>query len=68
MQDKAEAVASAATRMSYGAAGSTAAFGWTVHEIVSVSGLVLAGLTFLINWYYRHRHLQLVKQQVEQES
>lgn len=35
------------------------AFSLTVNEIVAIAGLVLAALTFLINWRYKHLHYRL---------
>jgi len=47
---------------SYVASAFTVIAGLTINEWVAVCGLILAGLTFGVNWYYRHKHYKLAKE------
>lgn len=68
MQDKAEVIANLSMKVAYGASGGTFVAGWALNEIVAAAGLALGIATFAVNWYYRHRHLQLARQQVEPDN
>lgn len=46
---------------SYATSFLVGAFSLTLNEFVALTGLALAILTFLVNWFYKHRHYQLVK-------
>lgn len=43
----------------YASGAVTGIAAWTVNEIAAIGGLLLAGMTFLVNWYYRHKHYKL---------
>jgi len=47
------------TTASYASSAVTVLFGMNVNELVALGGLLLAFLTFLLNWWYKHQHLQL---------
>lgn len=47
--------ATVATAASYTSSGGLIVAGLTLHDFSIVFGMVLATLTFFINWYYRHR-------------
>ena len=52
-----------ASDVSYGASAVTVVSGLTVNEWGVVCGLLLATLTFLVNWYYRHKTYELAKRE-----
>lgn len=57
--------ANAAGVATYTASGVTAGVGAvTVNELVALGGLLIAFATFCINWYYRHKHYHLTKQEI----
>lgn len=59
VSDKAGAVA---TGISYTTSGTTVAVGtMTANEVAAYTGIMLGVLTFVINWYYRHKTYQLAK-------
>lgn len=62
-----EKAASIATGAAYVASGTTTAVGLTINDMVAIGGLLVGLATFLVNWYYRHQHLQLAKEQQGQE-
>lgn len=39
--------------------------GLTVNEFVSLAGLLIGVATFITNWVYKHRHLQLEQQRID---
>jgi len=47
------------TTVSYASSLGTVLFSLNVNELVAVGGLVLAFLTFLLNWWYKQQHLRL---------
>lgn len=47
------------TTLSYASSLGTVAFSLSVNEVVALGGLVLALMTFLINWRYKHLHYRL---------
>ncbi len=50
----------AVTTASYTASGGTVLIaGFTANEVAAIGGLLLALATFLVNWYYRHKHYSL---------
>ena len=57
-----ERIAHAASITTYTASGSATFFGaFTANEVAALGGLLIGVLTFLINWYYRHKQYQLAK-------
>jgi hypothetical protein len=51
-----------ASHASYFASLLTAVAGTlSTQELVAISGLALAACTFGLNWYYKHKHYQLVR-------
>ena len=58
-------VAAAASKATYGGAG-TSVFGWLLsNEFAVLIGVLIAVAGFLVNWYYRHKEHQ--RQQAEHE-
>jgi len=51
---------------SYTASGSLVIFGMTANDFAVLVGLVFAFLTFCINWYYKHKHLKIIEQKVNE--
>lgn len=50
------------TAIAYVTSGTTFGVGaLTANEIAAIGGLVLAFLTFCVNWYYRHKHFKLAE-------
>lgn len=47
------------TTVSYASSLGTVLFSLNVNELVALGGLLLAVLTFLINWRYKHLHYRL---------
>ncbi|MGY0794305.1 HP1 family phage holin [Azospirillum argentinense] len=47
------------TTLSYASSLGTVVFSLNVNELVALGGLVLALLTFVINWRYKHLHYRL---------
>ena len=50
---------------SYTASGSLILFGLTANYFAVLSGLFFAFTTFCINWYYKHKHMRIIEQQVK---
>lgn len=50
---------------SYTASGSLILFGLTANDFAVISGLIFAFMTFLLNWYYKHKHMRIIEQQVK---
>ena len=50
---------------SYTASGSLILFGLTANDFAVLSGLFFAFITFCINWYYKHKHMRIIEQQVK---
>lgn len=48
-----------ATCTSYLAAAANIFVGLTINDISIAIGILLAILTFLVNWYYKHRNMKL---------
>lgn len=56
----AEKASHGASNMSYVTSGGTVvAGGLSANEWIALGGLTLGLLTFLVNWYYRHKTYQL---------
>jgi hypothetical protein len=43
----------------YAASGTLMIGGLAMNELVAIIGLTLAIATFVVNWFYKHKHLQL---------
>ena len=46
---------------SYAASGGLVIFGMSANDFAVLVGLVFAGATFVINWIYKHKHLQIIE-------
>ena len=46
----------------YVASAFTIIAGLTINEWVAIGGLILASLTFGVNWFYRYKHYKLAKE------
>ena len=65
-QETTDAVVSIASKASYVASGGAIILGgFTLQEWAAIVGVMTAIGTFGVNWYYQHRRLQLVRQDVE---
>ena len=49
---------------SYASSGALVIFGMTANDFAVLLGMVLAVLTFCINWYYKYKHLRLIENKV----
>ena len=49
---------------SYTASGSLVLFGMTANDFAVVIGMFFALATFIINWYYKHKHMKLIEDKV----
>ena len=54
------------TIASYASSGGLVLFGVNASDFGVMAGMVLALLTFLINWYYKHQHLRIIERRVNQ--
>lgn len=45
----------------YGTSGAVAVTGFTMQEVFGLVGVALAAATFIVNWYYKQRHLDLAE-------
>lgn len=50
-----------ASHVAYGASTVSIISGFTINEWGVIGGLLLATLTFLVNWYYRHKAYKLAE-------
>lgn len=50
-----------ASQASYAASGGTFVLGFTFEHWMMLAGFVLGLATFLLNWYYKHKHYKLAK-------
>ena len=57
-----------ATAITYSAAGSAVAFGLTANEFAAILAAFVALATFLVNWFYRHKHFKLAADQLGNQS
>lgn len=57
-----------ASAITYSAAGSAIFLGLTANEVAAIIAAVVAISTFLVNWYYRHRHFKLAAATVENKT
>ena len=55
----------ATTAATYTASGSAVIFGLSAHEFAAIAGVCVALLTFVLNWYYKHQHLKLARERLE---
>lgn len=55
-------VTKVANTATYGGSGSAVFFGLTANEFAAVGGIVVAVIGLLINWWYKHQHLQLARE------
>lgn len=51
---------------SYASSGALVIFGMTANDFGVLLGMVLAILTFGINWYYKYKHLKIIEQNVNE--
>lgn len=57
-----------ATLAAYFTSGAVAVSGFTMQEAFGFIGVALAGATFVVNWYYKQRHLEIaVREQTRKE-
>lgn len=57
-------VESAANKTTYAGGITAAVGGWTANEIAAFGGLGLAIAGFLLNWWYKHQHLKLMREKI----
>lgn len=51
---------------SYASSGALVISGMTANDFAVLLGMVLAILTFGINWYYKYKHLKIIEQKVNE--
>ncbi len=51
---------------SYASSGALVIFGMTANDFAVLLGMVLAILTFGINWHYKYKHLKIIEQKVNE--
>lgn len=51
---------------SYVASGGLVIFGMSANDFAVMCGLLFAFFTFVLNWYYKHKHLCLLEQKMNQ--
>ena len=54
-----------ATTASYATSGSLVIGGYALNDIAVVIGIALGVLTFAVNLYYKHKHLELERKRKE---
>ena len=52
-----------ATVAAYLTSGAVAVSGFTMQEAFGFVGVALAGATFVVNWYYKQRHLEIAERE-----
>ena len=52
------------TFAAYSASGSLTVFGVLMNDLALIVGMLLALLTFVLNWYYKHQELKLIERRV----
>lgn len=60
-QEKAEAMATLASKATYSGAATAMFFGLTAQEFGIVVGAIVGIAGLLVNWYYKHKAFQLKK-------
>jgi hypothetical protein len=58
----------AATTATYGGSSAAVYFGMTANEIAAFGGLAIAVIGLLVNWWYKHQHLKLVKKKIDEQD
>lgn len=53
--------AEAAGKAAYASAGGTLVAGISLNDFAIIVGVVATVITLLINWYYKQKHLELVR-------
>lgn len=56
----------AATTATYGGSSAAVYFGMTANEIAAFGGLAIAVIGLLANIWFKHQHLQIAKQKLEE--
>ena len=52
---------------SYASSGGLIVFGMSANDFAVMVGLCLAFATFLLNWFYKHKHLKAIERRVKLE-
>jgi uncharacterized membrane protein YGL010W len=60
-EEKLQAVAEVASKVTYTGAGTAILFGLTVNEVVALIGLIMGVLGFVTNAYYKRRQMALLE-------
>ena len=64
-----ERIGLVSTATTYTASSGAVFFGaFTANELAAVGGLTLGLLTFGVNFYFKHKHYQLAKAELERKS
>ena len=56
-----EQISRVASQASYAASGGTFVLGFTFEHWMMLAGFILGLATFLLNWYYKHKHYKLAE-------
>lgn len=59
-----EKAAEIASKASYTSAGGTLVAGLTLNEWAMIVGIVATIASFGLNWYYKYKHLQLARRNI----
>lgn len=62
-----ERAAQVAERAALMSAGGTGVAAFTLNDWAIVIGIAATVATTLLNWYYKHKHLQLARRRTERE-
>ena len=63
-----EKAAQVAERASLASAGGTGLAAFTLNEWAILVGIIATVVTTLLNWYYKHKHLQLARKHISLEN
>ena len=63
-----ERAAQVAERAALMSAGGTGVAAFTLNDWAIVIGIAATVVTTLLNWYYKHKHLQLARRRTERED
>ncbi|WP_020411007.1 phage holin family protein [Hahella ganghwensis] len=57
-----------AVMTNYAASAITTMAGLTFNQWVALGGLLIGVATFLVNWFYKQKHLELSREQIKQQN
>ncbi|MDG9666727.1 phage holin family protein [Hahella sp. CR1] len=57
----------AASAAAYASSAVATLFGLSLSQVVALGGLLIAAATFVMNWYYKQKHLDLAREQASKQ-